>query len=94
MSAARNSAITPKQHADDDRDDRVELRMRPGDHRNAGNDQRQHDAEQRDGILEQHREHGDVIVILAQAFDPADLLQGDGEGPRLERQREHEEAHA
>ncbi len=88
MSAARNSAIDPEQHADDDRDDRVELRTRPGDHRDAGDEQRQHDAEQRDRVLEQHREHRHVVAVAGEAGEPADLPERDDERPRLERQRE------
>ena len=38
---------------------------------------REQDAEQRHGILEEHREHRDVLAVLAHALDAADLLERD-----------------
>ena len=63
----------------------------PVDIGNAGDEQRQQNAQQRHGILEQHGEDRHVVAVLAYALPAADLLERDAEGPALQRQREHQE---
>ena len=75
--AARNTAITPSSTPTAIATNASNAGCGPNKYADAGDEQRQHDAEQRDGVLEQHGEHGGVVAVLANALPAADLLQRD-----------------